>query len=321
MSSAVSTAPREETSPTRADSRPPRKRKRTLRTRTVHARIFGVLGLPALALYLFAVLIPLFLAIRYSLLDFNLLTSKGPFVGLENYVTILTDGEFWRALSFTLVLTAVSLVVANAAGVALAVVLNRPRRFFNILRAIAFVPAILSGVVLAYIWSTILTDRGVLNSVLGQLGLSALQTSFLGTQTAAQISVIAVSIWPTIGFTTVIYLAGLQGIPTELNEAASIDGAGPSRTFWSVTWPLLRPSLFIVSTMIVIGGVKSYDISVILTGGGPVGATETPAMQILRQGLTENNPGPANAEAIILLIIIVVISLAGFALNRKGDVD
>ncbi|MFZ8483278.1 sugar ABC transporter permease, partial [Staphylococcus aureus] len=79
------------------------------------------------------------------------------------------------------------------------------------LRAIAFVPAILSGVVLAYIWSTILTDRGVLNSVLGQLGLSALQTSFLGTQTAAQISVIAVSIWPTIGFTTVIYLAGLQG--------------------------------------------------------------------------------------------------------------
>lgn len=284
-----------------------------------NVRTFSVLGLPAVVFYFFAVVIPLILAIRYSLLDFNLLTSDGPFVGLQNYIDVLTDPEFWRAFGFTAVLTVWLLIAANVGGVALALLVNRRRKVFNALRTIAFVPSILSGVVLAYIWSTILTDKGVLNRMLEIVGLGQLQTSYLGTPLAAQISVIAISAWPSIGFATVIYLAGLQSIPSELLEAAAVDGAGPGKTFRAITWPLLQPSFFVVCTMMVIGGVKSYDISAVLTGGGPAGATDTPALQILRHGFVENRAGYADAQAIILLLAIVIISVASFAItNRRG---
>ena len=289
------------------------------RRRLNGARTFAVLGLPGVALYAVAVIIPLTLAIRYSLLDFNLLTSKGPFVGLDNYRDVLSDPDFWSAFGFTSVLTVYLLLAANIGGVLLALLLNRRRRVFNGLRTIAFLPSILSGVVLAYIWSTILTDRGVLNNTLELLGLTGLQTSWLGTPLAAQASVIFVSGWPSIGFATVVYLAGLQSIPSELLEAAAVDGAGPVRTFRAITWPLLQPSLFVVSTMMIIGGVKSYDVSAVLTGGGPAGATDTPALQILRHGFEENRAGFANAQAIILLSIIVLISVVGYTISAKRE--
>ena len=282
-------------------------------------RTFGVLGLPAVVFYFFAVVIPLVLAIRYSLLDFNLLTSEGPFVGLDNYIEVLTDPEFWSAFGFTSVLTIYLLLAANVGGVSLALLLNRRRRVFNGLRTVAFVPSILSGVVLAYIWATILTDKGVLNNILGIVGLASLQTSWIGTPLAAQISVIFVSAWPAVGFATVVYLAGLQSIPAELLEAAAVDGAGPIRTFRAITWPLLQPSLFVTSTMMIIGGVKSYDVSAILTGGGPAGSTDTPALQILRHGFVENRAGYANAQAIILLLIVVLISVAGYLISSRRE--
>ena len=282
-------------------------------------RTFGVLGLPAIALYFFAVVIPLVLAFRYSLLDFNLLTSQGPFVGLQNYVAVLEDPGFWSAFAFTGVLTLWLLITANVGGVSLALLLNRRRKIFNALRTVAFVPSILSGVVLAYIWGTILTDKGVLNRLLSIIGQDGLQTSWLGSPLAAQASVILVSAWPSIGFATVVYLAGLQSIPAELLEAASVDGAGPVRTFRAITWPLLQPALFVTSTMMVIGGVKSYDISAVLTGGGPAGATDTPALQILRHGFVENRAGYANAEAILLLLIILLISIAGYAISNRRE--
>ena len=278
-----------------------------------------MLGLPAVVFYFFAVVIPLVLAIRYSLLDFNLLTSEGPFVGLDNYIEVLTDPEFWSAFGFTSVLTIYLLLAANVGGVSLALLLNRRRRVFNGLRTVAFVPSILSGVVLAYIWATILTDKGVLNNILGIVGLASLQTSWIGTPLAAQISVIFVSAWPAVGFATVVYLAGLQSIPAELLEAAAVDGAGPIRTFRAITWPLLQPSLFVTSTMMIIGGVKSYDVSAILTGGGPAGSTDTPALQILRHGFVENRAGYANAQAIILLLIIVLISVAGYLISSRRE--
>lgn len=296
-----------------------RSRRSGARKRTDKIRAFTVLGLPAVVLYFFAVIIPLILAFRYSLLDFNLLTSDGPFVGLQNYQDVLTDPEFWRAFAFTSVLTVWLLVSANAGGVCLALLLNKRRRVFNALRTVAFIPSILSGVVLAYIWSTILTDDGVLNRMFEIVGLGQFATSWLGTPLAAQISVIFVSSWPSVGFATVVYLAGLQSIPIELLEAAAVDGAGPLQIFRAITWPLLRPSLIVISTMMVIGGVKSYDVSAVLTGGGPAGATDTPALQILRHGFVENRAGYANAQAIILLAIIVIMSVASYAIsNREG---
>lgn len=294
-------------------------RRRSLRSRLHPVRVFAVLALPAVLLYALGILTPLVLAARYSLSDINLLNGVGDFVGLANYVSVLTNPEFWSAFVFVIFITLGAVVIANAAGVTLALILNRSRRSFHVLRSITFIPSVLAGVVVAYIWSTILTDRGVLNVILGNLGLNALQISWLGSPLGAQISVIFVTVWPSIGFGTIIYLAGLQSIPHELLEAAAVDGSGRWRTFWAITWPLLRPALFVTTTMMVIGGFKAYDISVVLTGGGPAGATDTPAFQILRKGFIENNSGYANALAIILLLTLVIISIVGIAVNNRGD--
>jgi multiple sugar transport system permease protein len=294
-------------------------RRRRLRARIYGARLFLLLALPGVLVYALGILAPLLLAGRYSVSDINLLNGVGDFVGIQNYVDVLSDPEFWSAFAFTMILTLGCVVIANGAGVTLALILNRNRRSFHVLRSVAFIPSVLAGVVIAYIWSTILTDNGTLNVILGNLGLSALQTSWLGSQLGAQVSVIFVTVWPSIGFGTIIYLAGLQSVPQELLEAASVDGSGPARTFRSITWPLLRPALFVTTTMMVIGGFKAYDISVVLTGGGPAGATDTPAFQILRHGFNENRAGYANAQAIILLLALVIVSVVGVALNNRGE--
>ena len=283
------------------------------------ARLFLFLALPGVLIYALGILAPLGLAGRYSVSNINLLNGVGDFVGLQNYSDVLSDPEFWSAFAFTMILTLGCVVIANGAGVTLAVILNRNRRFFHLLRSVAFIPSVLAGVVIAYIWSTILTDKGTLNVLLGNVGLSALQTSWLGSQLGAQVSVIFVTVWPSIGFGTIIYLAGLQSVPQELLEAASVDGSSPARTFRSITWPLLRPALFVTTTMMVIGGFKAYDISVVLTGGGPAGATDTPAFQILRHGFNENRAGYANAQALILLLALVIVSVIGVALNNRGE--
>lgn len=280
---------------------------------------FLALGLPGIAMYALGVLLPLSLAVSFSFSDINLLSGKGDFIGFANYIEVLTDPEFWSAYSFVIVLTLGCVILANVGGLTLALILNKNLPYFHFLRSLSFVPSVLSGVVVAYIWSTILTDRGVLNSILGNFGLDNLQVSWLGSPIGAQLSVTFVTVWPSIGFGTIIYLAGLQSVPKELLEAASVDGAGPIRKFLSITWPMLRPALFVTSTMMVIGGFKAYDISVVLTGGGPAGATDTPAFQILRHGIIENKAGYANAQAVLLLLTLVVISIIGTQLGARGE--
>ncbi|MFJ9241136.1 carbohydrate ABC transporter permease [Streptomyces sp. NPDC101776] len=280
---------------------------------------FAVLGAPPFLLYTFAVLIPLALCVFYSLEDYNLLSSSGRFIGLDNYRELFSDSTFWHAYGFTLTITAFLIVISNAGGVALAVVLNRPSRTFHALRTVTFIPVILSGVVIAFLWSSILTDAGILNSLLHSLHLTSLQHSWLGTTRGAQLSVLIVSVWPMIGFATTIYMAALQGIPVELLEAAEVDGAGSIRRFRHVVWPLLRPALAVNSTIMLINGAKSYETSLILTGGGPNGATETGALQVLRIGFNENRSGYAAAIAMVILATIALLSVSGIALTRKAD--
>jgi multiple sugar transport system permease protein len=297
------------------DQRPARRKQRVR-----HRSGFLFLAAPGVAFYTLAVLIPLGLAVSYSLRDYNILTGSGDWVGLDNYVELLDDGGFWGPFIYTLALTVFVAVVANAFGVALASVLNRPQRVFHWLRTITFVPVILAGVVIAYLWSTILTDEGILNTTLASLGLDGLQHSWLGSTRGAQLSVMVVSVWPAIGFCTVVYLAGFQAIPQELIEAAQIDGASPPQVFWRISWPLLQPALLVNTPVMMINGFKAYDISLVLTGGGPVGATETAALRILRVGVEQNRAGYASALAVVLLLAVGLTALFASRLARRTEV-
>lgn len=292
---------------------------RALRRRRSAVATFLTLGSPGFILYAFAVLVPLALAIIYSFQDYNLLSSTGRFIGLSNYAELFQDSDFWTAYGFTGALTLFLLIVSNVMGVALAVTLNKPVRGFHLLRTIVFIPVLLSGVIVAFLWSTILTDSGILNSLLQNLHLTGLENSWLGSRRGAQLSVMIVSAWPAIGFSTIIYLAALQGVPQDLLEAADVDGAGPTRRFFSVVRPLLMPALVVNSTIMLINGSKSYEVSLILTGGGPVGATETGALQVLQTGFTQNRAGYASAIAVVILATVALLSVAGSALASRAD--
>lgn len=305
-------------SPSRDEQRARTRAARSARRRA-QVTTFGVLGLPGVALYAIAVIAPVILCVRYSLLDYNLLTSQGEFVGLDNYRDVIGDPDIRGAFGFTIVLTVVSAVVANGCGVALAVLLDRPRRMYHVLRTFVFVPVILSGIVIAFLWSTILADEGLLNGLLDNLGLTSLQQSWLGTERGAQLSVILVSSWPAIGFCTVVFLAGLQTVPREIVEAAQVDGASGWQVFRSVTWPLLRPALVVNFIVMTINGFKAYDVSLVLTGGGPAGTTETSALQVLRIGFSQNRPGVASAAAILLLVAVALTAAAGTLLTRREN--
>ena len=288
--------------------------------RVRHRSGFLLLGAPGIAFYTLAVLVPLVLAVTYSFRDYNSLTGSGDWIGLDNYMELLGDRDFWGPFIYTLALTIVVTVVANAFGVALAAVLNRPQRVFHWLRTLTFVPVILSGVVTAFLWSTILTDGGLLNTLLANVGLDFLQQSWLGTARGAQLSVMVVSIWPSIGFCTVVYLAGFQAIPLELIEAAQIDGANAKQVFWKISWPLLQPALFVNAAVMMINGFKAYEASLVLTGGGPAGATETAAMRILRVGVEQNRAGYASALAVVLLMAVGITAFVAGRLAWRAEI-
>ncbi|MFE7845290.1 carbohydrate ABC transporter permease [Microbacterium sp. NPDC057407] len=276
---------------------------------------------PGGAMYLVFVLVPLVLSFYYSFTNRNLLYPGEQFVGAENYVRLLTNPTFLGSFAFTATLTIVTVIVVNAAGLGIALLLNRTALLFRALRIAFFVPVALSGVVVAFIWSTILTDQGLLNASLDNLGLGFLAQSWLGNPVTAQGSVIAVTSWQAIGLCTVIYLAGLQTIPSELRDAAKIDGAGAWSEFRHVTWPLLAPSLTINTTLLLINGFKTYDIPVVLTGTGPGGATSTVATEVIRVGFNLNRVGSASAMAVVMLVVTAVATFIVVGYLRKRELE
>jgi multiple sugar transport system permease protein len=278
-------------------------------------------AIPGFVVYAVLVLVPLVLSLYFSFTDRNLLYGNEKFVGIDNYVTLLTDPTFLKSFGFTATLTVITFVAVNVFSLAVALLLDRVGRFFFAMRMIFFIPVALSGVIVAFIWSTILTDRGLLNTTLDSLGLSSLALSWLGTPLTAQVSVIAVTAWQAIGLCTVVYLAGLQTVPRELIDASRIDGCSWFGSFRNVTWPLLAPSLTINSTLLLINGFKSYDIPVVLTGTGPAGTTSTVATEVIRVGFTLDQAGLASAMAIIMLVAVSIVTGVVVVVMQRREVQ
>lgn len=278
-------------------------------------------AIPGFVVYAVLVLVPLVLSLYFSFTDRNLLYGNEKFVGIDNYVTLLTDPTFLKSFGFTATLTVITFVAVNVFSLAVALLLDRVGRFFFAMRMIFFIPVALSGVIVAFIWSTILTDKGLLNTTLDSLGLSSLALSWLGTPLTAQVSVIAVTAWQAIGLCTVVYLAGLQTVPRELIDASRIDGCSWFGSFRNVTWPLLAPSLTINSTLLLINGFKSYDIPVVLTGTGPAGTTSTVATEVIRVGFTLDQAGLASAMAIIMLVAVSIVTGVVVVVMQRREVQ
>lgn len=280
--------------------------------------LLGVFAVPGSVVYGALVLVPMILSFYYSLTNRSLIYPDTSFVGLANYTRLLSDPDFLSTLGFTAVLTGSLVVGVNVVGLALALLLNRVGRLFFSLRMIFFLPVALSGVIVAFLWSTILTDNGTLNTVLDSVGLHAFTNSWLGTAGTAQLSVIAVAGWQALGLCIVVYLAGLQTVSDELKQAARTDGCGTISVFRYVTWPLLAPAVTINTVLLLINGFKTYEIPVVLNGTGPAGATRTLSTEVIRVGFNLNRAGLASAMAVVMLILVgAVAGLAMLLLQRR----
>ncbi len=283
---------------------------------------FLTFGAPGLLIYVCFVLAPILVSVGYSLTNYNPFRKEQTrYVGLENYRRLFEDEEFLQALKVTTILTLIVVIVPNVLGLLIALLLDRRGWFYNALRSVFFVPVVLSSVVVSVIWTRMMAVDGVINKALRGLGVHD-PPGWLSDPDLALYSVGIILSWQTLGFCVVVYLAGLQGVPRELHEAAAIDGAGPLQRFRNVTWPLLAPALTINTVVQLISAFKVFDHIKVITDGGPgEGTTATIAFTVIRTGFTVNRQGQAAAMAIVMLVIIAIASAATLKLLQRREVD
>lgn len=238
-------------------------------------------------------------------------TGIGSFewIGLENFERILSDPKMVGALGNTLFLAFGAVILSNVAGLALALALNRTVRTRYVLRALFFMPVVLSPLATSYIWKFIFDFNGPVNVVLTAMGLGDLVRPWLADPTLAIWMVLIVVVWQQIGFAMVIYMAGLAAVPVEIEEAAAIDGATLWQRTLHVTLPSIRPAIAISTTLGLVNALRIFDPILALTAGGPAGATETLATQVYKQAFGLGNFGYGAALALILTLIILVFAI------------
>jgi multiple sugar transport system permease protein len=282
---------------------------------------FLTFGAPGFLIYICFVLAPILISVGYSLTNYNPFRPPTRYVGLRNYRLLFEDAEFLNALRVTTILTLIVVIVPNVLGLLIALLLDRRGWFYNVLRSVFFVPVVLSSVVVSIIWTRMMADDGVINKTLRGLGVHD-PPGWLSDPDLAVYSVGIILSWQTLGFCVVVYLAGLQGVPKELHEAAAIDGAGPFQRFRRVTWPLLAPALTINTVVQLISAFKVFDHIQVITNGGPgEGATASIAFTVLQVGFTANRQGYASAMAIVMLVIIAIASGITLKLLQRREVD
>ena len=275
--------------------------------------------LPASALYLFVVLVPSGRGIWLGFTDWDGLNPVKHFIGFTNFRTILTDAAGRGAALNTLLIAVAVTVVQNAVGLGLALGVNARLKSRNLLRVVLFTPAVLTPVVTAYLWKYLYAPDGAINAALSGLGLGALHQDFLGNQDLVIWSVVGVVVWQFAGYSMVIFLAGLQGIPQEVLEQAAMDGAGPVRRFWYVVRPALAPAITINLMLSIIGGLKLFDQVWVMTGGGPGHASETLSTLIYKNAFQFNQFAYSNALAVVLTVFVAVFAAAQYRLLGRQE--
>jgi multiple sugar transport system permease protein len=296
----------------------PRRRRRPVLPRLWH---FASFGAPGVLVYVCFVLAPIGVSIGYSLTNYNPFNPPTEYVGLHNYRLLLTDSEFLTSLRVTTILTVIVVIVPNILGLGIAVLLDQRGWLYNALRSVFFVPIVLSSVVVSVIWTRLLDNDGPINQALRGMGVDD-PPGWLSDPHYALYSVGAILSWQMLGFCVVVYLAGLQGVPADLLDAAAIDGAGPARLFWHVTWPLLAPALTINTVVLLISAFKIFDHIQVITHGGPgTGTTATIAYNVLQTGFIANRQGYASAMAVLMLLIIAVASAIALKVLQRREVE
>jgi ABC-type sugar transport system permease subunit len=272
---------------------------------------------PPLLLYLLFAVLPIGVAAWFSLTDWDGISRTIGFVGLDNYARMAGDPEVHRAFFVTAFLAVAATLIVNAIAIPLAVLLSQNDVVTRVYRSAIFFPLVLSPIVVGILWQSVLNTNGLLNGLLTSVGLP--RAVFLGQPTASLASIAFVTIWQSLGFTTILYLAALRTIPDDLYEAARIDGAGSVATFRSVTLPLLAPALTVNVVLLVIFFMRLYEYVLVMTQGGPVRSTQTVAFLLVAQAFERSRYGYGSAIAIVMLAVVGVVALVLVASLRRRE--
>lgn len=270
---------------------------------------------PVIALYLVFSAYPFLRTVQLSLSDWDGLSPTLNVIGLDNYRRLFGDRLWWISMRNGFLLAIVAIILMQGIGLALAVALDRRIRGQNIYRALFYIPPTLSAIVVAIVWKWIYAPYGGAADALGIAGNPAL----LGNSSTALWAVSAASIWAGVGTPFLLFLAGLQNVPRELYEAAKVDGAGAGRTLRSITLPLLRPVLGLVTVLTFLGAMQLFNLVIAMTGGGPGYATEVPILHIYREAFEFGNFGYACAMSIAFGLMLGLLSLVALRITRQDN--
>jgi multiple sugar transport system permease protein len=255
------------------------------------------------------------------LVAFALSFTKGDYIsipkwiGLDNYRALLEDKLFWKSLVNTLYYVAGVVPASMVLSLLLAMAMNQKLRGIVLFRTIFFLPTISSSVAISLMWLWIYNPEfGVLNFLLRQIGIKG--PAWLSSTTWAMPAVIIMAVWRGLGYSMLIYLAGLQGIPDVYYEAAAIDGAGRWAKFWHITVPLLSPTTFMLLILSIIGAFQVFEYTYVMTGGGPVYSTLTMVLYVYNNAFRDFQMGYASALAYILFFILLILTIIQFRLQR-----
>jgi raffinose/stachyose/melibiose transport system permease protein len=276
--------------------------------------------LPAVLVYGVFYVLPTLAGVYVSFFDWTVFTKKLSFVGLQNYAYLFRESNFVAAFRNTMSFAVVTTVLKTLVGFLLAVALNNRLFSRNVLRAVFYLPAVLSNIIVGIIFSSILKYSGLLNNLFSSIGLQGWTVDWLGNPNLALFSCMIAEVWKWSGLTMAIFLAGLQTIPTTFYEASDLDGASRFQRLRHITVPLLMPAISINVTLGIIGGLKVFDLVYVLTGGGPGHASQvinTMIIETYSQGLY----GRSNAMGIILILFITAIAVPVYTLLRRREVE
>lgn len=278
---------------------------------------------PAFLFYVIFVIFPAVSSVFYSFTNWDGISKTYDFIGWRNYIEIISGARFHNALKNTILLTTVMSVFSNVVALGLAMMVDYVARGKNLFRSIFYIPVLLSGIVSGFIWKILYNyNFGAFNDILMRIGDGEWRVHWIdGNATVALISLCVVMIWKYSGYYMIIYLAALQGIPKDVVEASSIDGASLWQRFRNITVPLISGAFTINFTLALIRGLKIFDEIAVMTDGGPGFSTETIVYLLYKVGFNEGRQGFGTAVGLTLLALILILNYAQNKILKSREVQ
>lgn len=282
------------------------------------SRQYFILVLPGFIIFTIGLILPLFLAIRYSFTSWDGMSPEKPFVGFQNYIDLWKDSDFRNAWWFTIRFTIWNTIIQNIGALLLAVILDAGIRAKKIYRAVFFIPCLISALVVGFVWMKMFSNvLPALNDILGT------EFNFLlfGQKETVLAGLLIANNWQWIGYWMLIYLAGLQSVPADLYEAAKVDGAGAIKRFFKITIPMLAPAITICVVGITTGSLKVYDLLVSSTRGGPGRASTSVIYQTYTTAINGRQYGYGSAMSVTLVVVLLLVALIQVKGLKKKEVQ